>query len=59
MKKYLEKIGSNAKIDFEKKISDKKKNRVLNYYDKLYLKNQEKILNENAKDVKIAKSKKL
>ena len=59
MKKYLEKIGSNAKIAFEKKISNKKKNKVLNYYTQLIIKNQKKILSENAKDVKIAKSKKL
>ena len=59
MKKYLEKISSNAKIAFEKKISNKKKNKVLNYYTQLIIKNQKKILSENAKDVKIAKSKKL
>ena len=59
MKKYLERIGSNAKIAFEKKISNKKKNKVLNYYIQLILKNQNKILVENAKDIKIAKSKKL
>ena len=59
MKKYLERIGSNAKIAFEKKISNKKKNKVLNYYTQLIIKNQKKILSENAKDVKIAKSKKL
>ena len=59
MKKYLEKIGSNAKIAFEKKISNKKKNKVLNYYTQLIIKNQKKILSENAKDVRIAKSKKL
>ena len=59
MKKYLEKIGSNAKIAFEKKINNKKKNKVLNYYIQLILKNQNKILVENANDIKIAKSKKL
>ncbi len=59
MKKYLEKIGSNAKIAFEKKISNKKKNKVLNYYTQLIIKNQRKILSQNAKDIKIAKSKKL
>ena len=37
MKKYLEKIGSNAKIAFEKKISNKKKNKVLNYYTQLII----------------------
>ncbi len=55
----LEKIGTNAKIAFQSKISNKKKNQVLNYYIKLILKNQNKILIENKKDIKIAKSKKL
>ena len=59
MKKYLEKIGLNAKVAFEKKISNKKKNKVLDYYIQLILKNQKKILIENTKDIKLAKSKKL
>ena len=59
MSKNLEKIGINAKIAFQNKISDKKKNKVLNYYIRLIKKNQNKILVENTKDIKIAKSKKL
>ncbi len=59
MSKALEKIGSNAKIAFQNKITNKRKNKVLNYYIQLILKNQNKILVENAKDIKIAKSKKL
>ena len=59
MSKTLEKIGSNAKIAFQNKISNKKKNKVLNYYIQLIKKNQNKILVENTKDIKIAKSKKL
>ena len=59
MSKTLEKIGLNAKIAFQNKISNKRKNKVLNYYIHLILKNQNKILVENAKDIKIAKSKKL
>ena len=59
MSKNLEKIGTNAKIAFQNKISNKRKNKVLNYYIQLILKNQNKILVENAKDIKIAKSKKL
>ncbi len=59
MSKNLEKIGTNAKIAFQNKISSKKKNKVLNYYIKLIKKNQNKILVENTKDIKIAKSKKL
>ena len=55
----LEKIGANAKIAFQSKISNKKKNQVLNYYVKLILKNQNKILIENEKDIKIDKSKRL
>ncbi len=54
----LEKIGANAKIAFQKKINNKKKNQVLNDYIKLILKNQNKILIENEKDIKIAQSKK-
>ena len=59
MSKILEKIGTNAKIAFQNKISNKKKNKVLNYYIQLIKKNQNKILVENTKDIKIAKSKKL
>ena len=59
MSKNLEKIGINAKIAFQNKISNKKKNKVLNYYIQLIKKNQNKILVENTKDIKIAKSKKL
>ena len=59
MTKTLEKIGTNAKIAFQNKISNRKKNKVLSYYIQLILKNQNKILVENTKDIKIAKSKKL
>ena len=59
MSKYMEKIGLNAKIAFENKISNKKKNKVLNYYAELISKNKNKILKENSKDIKVAKSKKL
>ena len=59
MNMILKKIGANAKIAFQNKINNKKKNQVLNHYIKLILKNRNKILVENAKDIKIAKSKKL
>ena len=59
MSKNLEKIGTNAKIAFQNKISNKKKNKVLNYYIQLIKKNKNKILVENTRDIKIAKSKKL
>ena len=47
MSKTLEKIGINAKIAFQNKISNRKKNKVLNYYIQLILKKQNKILIEN------------
>ncbi len=59
MNTILEKIGTNAKIAFRTKINNKKKNEVLNYYIQLIQKNKNKILVENEKDIKIAKSKKL
>ena len=59
MSKALEKIGSNAKIAFQNKISNRKKNKVLNYYIQLILKNQSKNLVENKKDKKITKNKKI
>ena len=34
MSKTLEKIGTNAKIAFQNKISNKKKNKVLSYLEK-------------------------
>jgi hypothetical protein len=59
MKKYLEKIGSNAKIAFEKKISNKKKNKVLNYYTQLIIKTLLAILSENADEKKLLNPKNL
>ena len=59
MNKFLDKIGKNAKIAFETKVSNKSKNKVLKEYIRLIKKNKKKILIENLKDIKFAKSKKL
>ena len=59
MSRFLEKIGINAKIAFQKKISNKSKNKVLNDYIILITKNKKKILSANSKDIKIGKSKNL
>ena len=59
MSKFLENIGINAKIAFQKKISNKSKNKVLKDYIKLITYNKKKILSANRKDIKIGKSKKL
>ena len=59
MSKFLENIGINAKIAFQKKISNKSKNKVLKDYIKLITDNKKKILSANRKDINIGKSKKL
>jgi len=58
---YLEKIGSNAKKAFEE-LKTVKHNRiklVLENYNTAILKNKEKIIRENLKDVKSVKRKHL
>ena len=59
MNKLLNKIGQNSKIAFRNKINSKKKNKVLNDFSSLIIKNEQKIISENKKDIKFAKSKKL
>jgi len=59
MNKILNKIGQNSKIAFRNKINSKKKNKVLNDFCSLIIKNEQKIISENKKDIKFAKSKKL
>ena len=59
MNKLLNKIGQNSKIAFRNKINSKKKNKVLNDFCSLIVKNEQKIISENKKDIKFAKSKKL
>tara|TARA_B100001057_G_scaffold329225_1_gene329584 strand:- start:34 stop:1302 length:1269 start_codon:yes stop_codon:yes gene_type:complete len=58
---YLEKIGKNAREAFEdiKSIKHKKIVKVLNDYSKSLLKNKNKIIKENQKDVKNVKRKHL
>ena len=57
--KYLKKIGVNAKKAFEelKSVNDKKIQMVLNSYNNAILKNKNKIIKENLRDVKNAKRK--
>ena len=59
MNKLLNKIGQNSKIAFRNKINSKKKNKVLNDFCSLIIINEQKIISENKKDIKFAKSKKL
>ena len=58
MKKYLLKLGKEAKKALIENISSDKKNRVLKDYCKLLSKNRIKIISENKKDLEKAKSKK-
>ena len=58
---YLETIGKNAKKAFEdlKVVKHKKIKKVLDYYNRLLLKNTSLIIKENLKDVKNVKRKHL
>ena len=57
MIKYLKKIGINARKAFESlnNYNLKKRNKIINTYNKELGKNLKKILNENNKDLKICK----
>ena len=59
MSKYLNTLGSRAKIAFKNKINSKLKNKVLTDYYKLIIKNKNKIISENKKDIKFAEKRKL
>ena len=59
MSEYIKKIGKKAKIAFKSKINSKVKNKVLRDYCKLIIKNKNKIINENKKDIRIAEAKKI
>ncbi len=59
MKKLLIKIGKKSRKAFFQKLSSKKKDKVLNDYCYLINKNKKLIINENRKDIKIAKKKKI
>ena len=55
----LKNIVKNSRIAFESNIDSIKKDRVLNKFTNLILRNKKKILKENHKDIKFAKNKKL
>ena len=59
MKELLITIGKNAKKAFSNSLSSKKKNQVLEDYQKLLIINQSRIINENKKDLYLANQKKL
>ena len=59
MKNYLIKLGKQAKKAFTKSITSKKKDKVLQDYYNLIIKNQLNIIRENKKDLKQAKNKRL
>ena len=59
MNKYLKNIGKNAQKAFNSKINTKKKNKVLKKFLILIKKNKLKIINQNKKDIIIAKKKRL
>ncbi len=54
MKKLLTNIGKKSKKAFNKRLSTKKKDKVLKDYRLLIIKNKKLIINENKKDVKNA-----
>ena len=54
MKNYFKIIGSRSQKAFLKKIDSKNKNKVLFKYQKLISLNENNILKENKKDLKIA-----
>ena len=58
MSKYLKIIGKEAKKAIKSKVDSKTKNKVLNSFLLLLTKNQNKILQENKKDIKFAKKNK-
>jgi len=59
MSKLLIKIGKNSRVAFRSKINSKIKNKVLEDFCRLIIKNKNKIISENKKDIKSAKLKKL
>ena len=59
MSKILNNIGRRAKIAFKNKINTKVKNKVLKDYCILINKNKRKIITENKKDIKFARTKKI
>ena len=57
MQKLLTDIGKKSKIAINKRLSTKKKDKVLKDYRLLILKNKKLIINENKKDIKNASKK--
>ena len=51
MQKLLTDIGKKSKIAINKRLSTKKKDKVLKDYRLLILKNKKLIINENKKDI--------
>ena len=59
MRKYLFRLGKQARIASINTVNSKKKDKVLKDYYNLILKNQAKIISQNKKDLIEAKYKKL
>jgi glutamate-5-semialdehyde dehydrogenase len=57
MKNLLINIGKKSKKAFSKQLSSKKKDKILKDYCQLIKKNKKLIINENNKDIKVAKIK--
>ena len=57
MKNLLINIGKKSKKAFGKQVSSKKKDKILKDYYQLIKKNKKLIINENSKDIKVAKIK--
>ena len=57
MKKYLKNIGVNSRIAFKNlnKVSFKKRNKIIDIYNKELGKNKNRIISENAKDLRNCK----
>ena len=61
MNKYLNIIGRKSKNAFKYlgKVDLKKRNKVLDSYSKLLIKNKKLIIKENSKDIKLCKREEL
>tara|TARA_B100000965_G_C19558122_1_gene743205 strand:+ start:19 stop:1269 length:1251 start_codon:yes stop_codon:yes gene_type:complete len=59
MTSNLKKITKNSRIAFESQVDENRKNRVLKKFSILLQKNQNKIIQENNKDIKFANRKKI
>ena len=55
----LIKVTRNSRLAFDSKVNPIKKNKVLKKFSILLWKNKKKIVEENYKDIKFAKKKKL